>query len=143
DAISGQAMSYGDITNECKVFARQMAALGIARGDTVSVFMPNGVNTAKIIVATMYSGFVVNPINLLCQEKQLAYILGHADTRIVFTTAELEPVVSAALKTSGTQAMVVATAPDAAALPTLTLAPLPSSTDESISASLPALLMYT
>ncbi|MHC8945570.1 AMP-binding protein [Advenella incenata] len=143
DAINEQAMAYGVIASECKGFARQLAALGIGRGDTVSVFMPNGVNTAKIIVATMYGGYVVNPINLLCQEKQLAYILGHADTRIVFTTTELEPVVCAALKASGAQAMVVATVPDAATLPTLTLAPLPSSTGQAVSASLPALLMYT
>src|SRR5690606_24005986 len=124
-------------------FARQLAALGIQRGDTVSVFMPNGVNTAKIIIATMYAGYVVNPINLLCQEKQLAYILGHSDARIVFTTAELAPVVNAAMAASGAQATVIATSPEAPSLPSLTLSPVPSSTNEPVLASMPALLMYT
>ncbi|PJX25244.1 long-chain fatty acid--CoA ligase [Advenella sp. S44] len=143
DAINEQAMAYGDITTECRVFARQLAALGIQRGDTVSVFMPNGVNTAKIIIATMYAGYVVNPINLLCQEKQLAYILGHSDARIVFTTAELAPVVNAAMAASGAQATVIATSPEAPSLPSLTLSPVPSSTNEPVLASMPALLMYT
>ncbi len=143
DAVSEQALSYGDLADECRDFARQLAALGIQRGDTVSVFMPNGVNTARIIIAAMFGGFVINPINLLSQEKQLAYVLGHSDARIVFTTRELESVVTGALQTAGARVPVITTTADDTRLPTLTHAPLPASEIGPVLANMPALLMYT
>ncbi len=143
DAITEQSQAYADITTECRVFARQLSALGVMPGETISVFLPNGVNTAKIILAAMYGGYIINPINLLCQEKQLAYILGHSDTRIVFTNSELEPLVAAAMQSSGTRATVMTVSATDPALPTLTLAPLPASPRTPVPASQPALLMYT
>ncbi len=143
DALSHDSLSYGELQSQCRQFAIQLNALGIKRGDTVSVFMPNGVNTARIIIAAMAGGFVINPINLLSQEKQLAYVLGHSDATIVFTTAELEPMVTQALAHCGAKIPVVTTTADERDLPTLTRAPLPASSNEAILPEMPALLMYT
>jgi len=143
DAKTELSQTYADITTECRVFVKQLAALGVQPGETVSVFLPNGVNTAKIILAAMYGGYIINPINLLCQEKQLSYILGHSDTRIVFTNTELEPLVLAAMQSSGAQATIITVTAADAALPTLTLVPLPARPQTPVAAHMPALLMYT
>ena len=51
----------------------------------------NGYQTARLLIGVMYGGYTVAPLNLLAQRSQLAYVLEHSDTRLVFTSAELEP----------------------------------------------------
>ena len=48
----------------------------------------NGYQTARLLIGVMYAGFTVAPLNLLAQRSQLAYVLEHSDTRLVFTSAE-------------------------------------------------------
>ncbi len=143
DALTGDAYRYADIVRECTTFSKQLRAQGIAPGETISVFMPNGVNTAKLILATMYGGFVINPINLLCKEKQLAYILDHSDCRMVFTTAEFKPLVDAALVGQDKRITVVVTTAEQPALPVFQALLAIASEQTPVQATMPALLMYT
>ncbi|MCJ7687558.1 MAG: AMP-binding protein, partial [Desulfobacteraceae bacterium] len=46
--------------------------------------------TTKIFLGTMYAGFVIAPLNLMFQPPQLAYVLDHSDTEIVFFTEDLK-----------------------------------------------------
>jgi hypothetical protein len=45
-------------------------AIGAGPGDTVSVVMPNGVNTLRVLDGALYGGRCVNPVNLLAQPEQ-------------------------------------------------------------------------
>ncbi len=109
----------------------------------MSVYLPNGEQTARLLLGTMASGLVANPINLLCQPAQLRYILAHSDTRLVFTWPDGEAAIREALREAGLDVPVVVTAPDANSLPALPAAhdaasPLPPPQPDA-----PALLMYT
>jgi long-chain acyl-CoA synthetase len=101
----------------------------------------NSYQTARLFIGTMYAGFVVAPLNLLSQTAQLAYVLDHSDTRVVFTSEELDPRVKDALADVKREVQTIVIDPDAVeifdrdALPALE--PFDVSEDDD------ALLMYT
>ncbi len=140
---SGHALTFGALAADARVLGKHYAAAGLERGQSVSVYLPNGEQTARLLLATMACGLVVNPINLLCQPAQLHYILSHSDTRLIFTWPGGEAAIREALHESGIDVPVVVTTPDATDLPVLPVVrkdarPLPLPEPDA-----PALLMYT
>lgn len=140
---SGHALTFGALAADADALGERCAAAGLERGHTVSVYLPNGEQTARLLLGTMACGLVVNPINLLCQPAQLRYILSHSDTRLIFTWPGGEAAIREALREAGLNVPVVVTAPDATDLPALPAVrrnarPLPPPEPDA-----PALLMYT
>lgn len=81
-------VSFAELQRICRELGPFFAHHGVCRGDVVSLFLPNGFDAAMLILATMYHGMVINPINLLSQPSQLSYILDHSDTKLLITTSE-------------------------------------------------------
>ncbi|MDQ2736048.1 MAG: AMP-binding protein, partial [Pseudomonadota bacterium] len=114
-------------------------------GDTISLVMPNGLQTLRLLLGFMHAGFCVNPVNLLSQPAQMRYVLEHSDCRLVVVAPEWEERVRAALTEIGREVRVFVIAADGdvealrAVFPRLSAlrrpaAPAPGAT---------ALLMYT
>jgi long-chain acyl-CoA synthetase len=80
----GLRLSYGQLQENSIRFGKYLAKMGLEKGDKVSFMLANGYQAAKIFLGTMYGGFVVAPLNLLAQPSQLAYVLEHSDTQVVF-----------------------------------------------------------
>ncbi len=89
-ADTARSISFGELQRVCAQLGSYFAAQGLEPGDVVSLFMPNGLEAAMLILATMYHGLVVNPINLLSQPSQLSYVLEHSETRLLLTVPEHE-----------------------------------------------------
>jgi len=138
---TGAVMTYAALQNASRELAAFLAARGLAKGDKVALMLHNGYQTARLLIGVMYGGYTVAPLNLLAQRSQLAYVLGHSDTRLVFTSAELEPRVRVALAGVDRAVEVVVIDPDAVdafgAAPGSTGALLPVHEDDE------SLLMYT
>jgi sulfoacetate-CoA ligase len=81
---TGRSLSFAGLREASLRLAAYLAARGIAPGERVATFMPNGLQTARLFVGVMYAGRVVTPLNLLSQPSQLEYVLGHCDARLVF-----------------------------------------------------------
>jgi long-chain acyl-CoA synthetase len=138
---NGRSLSYQRLWQQCKTLGAQFAALGLEPGDKVSLYMPNGELTAKLLLGIMANGLVANPINLMCQPSQLRHILSHSDTRLVFAASEHIGMLSSALGEIGRDVLLVPCDPSSAELPVFAPAaegalPEPAPLD-------PALLMYT
>jgi len=58
--------------------------MGMKKGDTVSLMMPNGYQTTKLFLGIMYAGMTVSPLNLHAQPAHLEYVLDHSDANVVF-----------------------------------------------------------
>ncbi len=140
-------LTFTGLRDDCRELARRFAAAGLRQGDIVSVCMGNGLQTARLILAAMYSGLIVNPINLLCQPAQMEYIVEHSDTRLIFVSEAMLPAIAQAVDALRAQGMtrpvaLVCTSPEATTLPEI--APLTQ-----LAAPVPAemhgvaLLMYT
>jgi acyl-CoA synthetase (AMP-forming)/AMP-acid ligase II len=87
-ADSGAVLAYGELQRSCRRIGGLLARAGVTPGDTVSVVMPNGVQTARVLLGAMYAGCCVNPVNLLAQPEQMHYVLEHSDCRLVFCAPE-------------------------------------------------------
>ena len=138
---TGRVMTYAQLQADCLQLGRYLGGQGLAKGDKVALMLHNGYQTGRLLIGVMYAGYMVAPLNLLSQPSQLAYVLEHSDTRLVFTSNELKDRVHAALKGIKRDIQVVVIDPDAvsifhdAALPAAQLHPVDENDD--------ALLMYT
>ncbi|HDZ91205.1 MAG: AMP-binding protein [Deltaproteobacteria bacterium] len=92
----GLSLSYGQLKEGSANLGKHLTKRGLKKGDKVSFMMGNGYQTTKIFLGTMYSGFVVAPLNLMAQPSQLQYVMDHSDTRLVFFTEDQRERVEAA-----------------------------------------------
>jgi 2-furoate---CoA ligase len=75
--------SYAEWRDEILRVAGGLAAMGLGRGDTLSVVMVNGHETATLYWACHMLGAVFAPFNWRAAEDEIAYVLRDADARLV------------------------------------------------------------
>ncbi len=90
-ADTGATMSFGELAAGCRRLAAVFAARGLSPGDTVAVLMPNGLQTARLLLAGLYNGLRMHPVNLLSQHEPMRYVLEHGDCRLVFASPDWAP----------------------------------------------------
>ena len=85
---TGRTLTFGQLRESCASVAAYLQARGLAPGAHVSLVMPNGLATIRILLGAMWGGYCVNPVNLLSQPEQMRYVLEHSDSAIVFASPE-------------------------------------------------------
>jgi acyl-CoA synthetase (AMP-forming)/AMP-acid ligase II len=80
---SERGMSDGELARSCRRVAAWLQRHGAAPGDTVSIVMPNGLGTLRLLLGALWGGRCVNPVNLLSQPEQMRYVLEHSDCKLV------------------------------------------------------------
>ncbi len=83
-------ITYGDLARDCRAVAALLRNHGVGRGDTVSLVMPNGLQTIRLLLGAMHAGICVNPVNLLAQPAQMRHVLEHSDCKLVFVAPDWE-----------------------------------------------------
>src|SRR5438105_13943610 len=131
-------LTYGDLARIGAELGAFLAKQGIAPGSVVSFMLPNGVAAASIFLGAMYAGYVVSPVNLLAQDRQLEYTLAHSGTRLIFAAPEFVDRLRALLRRTINPALVHATDPDRLELSQESPASLVA-----VDPHTPAMLMYT
>ena len=81
-------LTYGQLKEDSVTLGRHLMRLDLKKGDKVSFMLGNSYQTTKIFLGSMYSGFVIAPLNLMAQPSQLEYVLDHSDTKLVFFTED-------------------------------------------------------
>jgi long-chain acyl-CoA synthetase len=87
-ATASNQITYSDLQEFCGNIEATLQHYGLAAGDTVSVIMPNGLMTLRLLLGTMYAGMTINPVNLLSQADQMQYVLEHSDCKLIFANGE-------------------------------------------------------
>jgi acyl-CoA synthetase (AMP-forming)/AMP-acid ligase II len=141
DGEGGNPMRFADLAHACRTVAGVLQSRGVDPGQTVSLVMPNGLMTLRLLLGAMAGGWCVNPVNLLSQPEQMRYVLGHSDCALVFVSPEWEQPVRGMLAQTGREIAVLVVDPDADELPGAagaTAVDLPPPAPDAL-----ALLMYT
>ncbi|MCP4669515.1 MAG: acyl--CoA ligase, partial [Deltaproteobacteria bacterium] len=81
-------LTYGRLKQDAVRLGNHLMKMGLRKGDKLSFMSGNGYQAAKIFLGSMYAGFVIAPLNLMAQPSQLAYVLEHSDTKLVFFTED-------------------------------------------------------
>ena len=82
-------LSYDELKQSALDLDQRLTTLGIGRNDKVAFLMSNGLWTAKLFLGTMYSGRVVVPLNAVCGNDQLAYVIDHCDAEVIFVEDQI------------------------------------------------------
>ena len=69
---------YQSLRERCRKLASALAAMGIGRGDTVSVILPNIPEMLECHYAVPMTGAVLNAINIRLDAATIRFILGQA-----------------------------------------------------------------
>ncbi|MCK9986344.1 MAG: long-chain acyl-CoA synthetase [Azoarcus sp.] len=114
---TGRELSFGRLARASLSLAALLASQGLAAGDRVGLFLPNGLQALRLFVGTMAAGCVATPLSLLAQPQQLAYVLEHSDCRVVFVAPGQRATLEDALARIGRHIAVVVVDPDDDAVP--------------------------
>lgn len=108
------AVIYGDMQRSWAEMAARVRAIaagfkahGIGKGDTVSVLCPNIPELFELHFALPMTGAVLNTLNTRLEAETIAYILDHADSKLVIVDQELIPLLSQAFALLGRELPVI------------------------------------
>jgi fatty-acyl-CoA synthase len=83
--------SHGQVVERIDRLARALATLGVTRGERVATFAWNSQRHFECYFAVPCLGAVLHTINLRLFPEQIAYVINHAEDRIVFIDDTLAP----------------------------------------------------
>src|ERR1700690_1786352 len=76
--------THGEVVERVDRLARALHTLGVARGERVGTFAWNSQRHLECYLAIPCVGAVLHTINLRLFPEQIAYVINHAEDRIVF-----------------------------------------------------------
>jgi cyclohexanecarboxylate-CoA ligase len=80
-------LSYRDLDDKVALAAAALRGLGVERGDVVAVQLPNWWEFAVTSLACGRIGAVVNPLMPIFRERELAFMLGFAEVKVLVVPA--------------------------------------------------------
>jgi long-chain acyl-CoA synthetase len=116
-AETGRTILFGDLADGCRRVAAMVGRHAGKPGAHVSIVMPNGIATLRILLGAMAGGYCVNPVNLLSQPEQMRYVIEHCDSTVVFASPDWAAKVRALVRDIPRPIAVIEVDPDAATLP--------------------------
>lgn len=99
DAIihGSRHISWRDTYKRCRQFAHQLQNLGVGKNDTVSVLLPNIPAMIEAHFAVPMAGAVLNTLNTRLDAKTLAFMLEHAESKVLLIDPEFANIAKEAL----------------------------------------------
>jgi acyl-CoA synthetase (AMP-forming)/AMP-acid ligase II len=84
----GRRITYAEFDRRTNRAARALAALGVERGDRVTLALGNSLEWPIAAFGTLKAAAVLHPLNPALGAAELRYILRHAEPRVIVTSAE-------------------------------------------------------
>jgi len=89
--------TWAETYRRCCLLASALIRRGIGKGDTVSFMAANTPEMFEAHFGVLMPGAVLNALNTRLDSKAIAFILQHAETRILFTDREFSQTIKGAL----------------------------------------------
>jgi len=106
--INGSAqISYRTFYARARQLASALAARGIGKGDTVSVMLANSPAMLEAHYAVPMIGAVLHSINTRLDASAIAFMLDHAESKLVICDTEFAPVLKRALAVSEVEPILI------------------------------------
>src|SRR5688500_6393605 len=78
----GGSHTAGELLARANRTAHGLRSLGLGRGDTVAVVLPNGLEMFDVYLAALQIGAYITPINHHLVGPEIAYILGDSEAKV-------------------------------------------------------------
>ena len=83
--------TFGEVAARAEQLAKALARLGVGEGDRVGTFMWNDQEHLEAYLGVPSMGAVLHTLNIRLFPEQLAYVVNHAEDRVVIVDASLAP----------------------------------------------------
>ncbi len=110
-----RSYTWRQLHDRSEQLAAALKAAGIAKDDVVSLMAANTPEMVEAHFGVPMSGAVLNTINTRLDPETIAYILGHAGTKLLITDTQLAPNVKLALEHMGDHGIKIIDIDDAQA----------------------------
>ncbi len=107
-------VSYAEFDRLANRAAHGLRALGVQRGDRVTLALGNSLDYVIAAFGVLKAGGVLNPVNPALGEAELCYVLEHAGPRVVVTDAASERRLRALGAATSPAAALASAGPDTA-----------------------------
>ena len=102
-----QTFTWKETYARCRRLASALASLGVGKNDTVSAMLPNTPPMYEAHFGVPMCGGVLNALNTRLDGETIAFMLGHANTKVLITDSEFAPVVEKALSLMDKKPIVI------------------------------------
>ena len=89
--------TYAELEARCRRLASALAGRGVGPGDTVSCMAANTPEMLEAHYGVAMTGAVLNALNYRLDAATIAFILAHAETKVLITDREFSATVATAL----------------------------------------------
>ncbi|MCP5087406.1 MAG: AMP-binding protein [Rhodobacteraceae bacterium] len=99
-----QQATWSDMRNAARSIAEHLAGLGVEKGESVGLCLPNGKMGITCLLGVLYGGYRATTLNLIAGASALGFALSHSAARFVFVAADKADVLDEAQATSDSAA---------------------------------------
>jgi carnitine-CoA ligase len=85
----GSSIGYAEFLKTVERAAAGLASFGVKQGDTVTVWLPNGVEMIRIWFAINWLGAIYVPINIAYRGNLLAHVIANGGSRLMVASHDL------------------------------------------------------
>ncbi len=103
----GMRRSYAELAGRCRRLASALAGLGIGRGDTVAVLLPNIPAMLEAHFGVPMLGAVLNTLNTRLDAAAIAFMLDHAEAKVLIVDREFAALARAALTLAAVKPVLI------------------------------------
>ena len=93
--IGARALTFGQLESSVAGLVAWLRHQGVGSGDRVALMLRNGEAALSLMLAVAYAGAIWVPVHTGAVGDNLAYVLGHAEPRIVVAEPDLLPTIAA------------------------------------------------
>jgi long-chain acyl-CoA synthetase len=97
----GAERTAGDLLDRANQIAHGLRGLGLEKGDTVALLLPNSIELYEIYLGALQIGLYVTPINFHLVGPEVAYILSDSDAKVFVAHERFTDVATAAVAEAG------------------------------------------
>jgi acyl-CoA synthetase (AMP-forming)/AMP-acid ligase II len=92
-SFGDEQLTFADVAGRARRTAGALRDLGVGRGDVVGALLHNSLDFVDVMLGADELGAIFMPLNWRLAGPEIAYIVGHAEARVLVSAPELEPLI--------------------------------------------------
>ena len=136
DVGNGEVATFSECHQQVCRIANTIGQMGVKPGDPVAYAFGNSKDSALVILALLYGGYLATAVNLVAGESTIEYVLEHSEAKLVIADEDAAELLKPILAAAGSVPLISRSA-------VLEKAKTASTAVQSVSALADGLLMYT
>lgn len=100
-------LNWAEVYARCRRLASALRSAGVGRGDTVAAMLPNIPEMYEAHFGVPMSGAVLNTLNTRLDAATIAFMLDHAEAKVLITDREFSGTIEAALRMTQIRPLVI------------------------------------